>query len=423
MKSGRLKWILIALLLLAGVMSAFLRSPVDESYHVGPAIHASKVAPQISISWDSAVMLAPNGTLWALGGSQSQLAGALPKPTISEIPVQIGTKEDWAKIAGGSWGQTIALKTNGTLWGWGGNASGQLTSANPKQVPAPVQIGTNSNWFDVSCGASHVMGLRKDSTLWLWGQNNYGQIGDGSTHNRLIPYEITNNFGWRAISASSFNSYAISGDGHLWGWGLSGLGGGRATNPNEKSPVLLDASTNWISISAGEFHLIALRRDGTIWIRGQNAHIVSPSTTSTPLTNLVQIGSESDWREIRSASEGFFARKNDGSWWVSGSIPWLWAFGAKSGTGRTAGLNEFPKGFSPWSITSNGVTTLILGRDGRLWTTGERLGYPDKLGRFRRPIAWLGKIIGKNWPAQPTTKTDQTPHLIWKWDDSVPSNP
>ena len=41
-------------------------------------------------------------------------------------PVQIGS-DSWAYIGTG-WTHTLGIKTDGTLWAWGSNSSGQLTN-------------------------------------------------------------------------------------------------------------------------------------------------------------------------------------------------------------------------------------------------------------------------------------------------------
>jgi alpha-tubulin suppressor-like RCC1 family protein len=65
---------------------------------------------------------------------------------------------------------TMAVRTDGTLWGWGSNAEGQLGDGNGDEV-SPVQIGTGANWVTVSAGTGHSFGLKADNTLWGWGRN------------------------------------------------------------------------------------------------------------------------------------------------------------------------------------------------------------------------------------------------------------
>jgi alpha-tubulin suppressor-like RCC1 family protein len=82
----------------------------------------------------------------------------------SQVPIQVGIETNWKQVrAVGN--RTYALKTNGTLWGWGLNISS-----------TPLQLGVASNWQ--SLGTGHLGGwfsaVRTDGTLWS------AENGDGS---------------------------------------------------------------------------------------------------------------------------------------------------------------------------------------------------------------------------------------------------
>lgn len=93
-----------------------------------------------------------------------------------------------AKIAAGA-NHTVAIKSDGTLWAWGNNASGQLGDGTTVNRASPVQVGTATNWSALSGGASHTIGLGFDGTLWAWGDNTFGQLGDGSTNTSSSPVQ------------------------------------------------------------------------------------------------------------------------------------------------------------------------------------------------------------------------------------------
>jgi alpha-tubulin suppressor-like RCC1 family protein len=42
----------------------------------------------------------------------------------------------------------------------------------------------------VSSGGQHSLALKADGTVWGWGLNKNGQLGDGSNSNRNTPVQV-----------------------------------------------------------------------------------------------------------------------------------------------------------------------------------------------------------------------------------------
>ena len=64
---------------------------------------------------------------------------------------------------------TFVLKTDGTLWAWGRNSSGQLGDGSTTDRASPVQVGAGSRWRTVTAGAVHTVAVRRNGTLWAVG--------------------------------------------------------------------------------------------------------------------------------------------------------------------------------------------------------------------------------------------------------------
>jgi alpha-tubulin suppressor-like RCC1 family protein len=82
----------------------------------------------------------------------------------------------WQSMTAGD-GYSLAIKTNGTLWAWGGNSIGQLGDGTDIDKNSPVQISTASNWQSVAASEEHTLAIKTDGTLWAWGANSFGQLG------------------------------------------------------------------------------------------------------------------------------------------------------------------------------------------------------------------------------------------------------
>jgi alpha-tubulin suppressor-like RCC1 family protein len=104
---------------------------------------------------------------------------------IQYTPLQIGTNT-YSSISAGN-GISAAIKTNGTLWVWGFNYSGQLGFGDTDDRLAPTKIGTDSDWSKIYAGSSYFMGIKNDHRLWAWGYNGDGQMGNGSLDNITYP--------------------------------------------------------------------------------------------------------------------------------------------------------------------------------------------------------------------------------------------
>jgi alpha-tubulin suppressor-like RCC1 family protein len=280
-----------------------------------------------------------DGTLWAWGNNSEGQLGYVttetwydPGPGIdvpySSTPGQVGTDDDWVAVTGGHL-FTIALKSNGTLWGWGSNASYQLTSS-----PVGGQIGTDTDWVDIAAGWQHTVALKSDGKLYAWGANVYGQLGYATTELcggfmdcSGTPEQVETEETWVAIETGYYHTMALKSDGTLWTWGANVRGqlGHPAVDSCSwgvcsASPEQVGTDTTWISIFAGNEHSIARKAGGTIWAWGWNVYGQLGDGTTIERTSPVQTGTDTDWVvSIVSAGSHTTALKSDGTFWVWGS--------------------------------------------------------------------------------------------------------
>lgn len=222
-----------------------------------------------SMGYYNALAISSNGSLWGWGAGSyvGDNTG-----TNRSSPVQIGTRTDWTKISVG--GQmSAAIRTDGTLWTWGQNTSGQLGDGTTTFKQSPVQIGTETNWLSADAAKSffgvHMVAVKTDGTLWGWGSNDYGQIAAPSSSIEFNTLNTTQT-GWNnkltanGTETQSDNvAFSIKTDGTLWAWGRNDNGQlGNSTLTSYSSPIQVSSvfgGDTWVNVAGGWYHSYGLK--------------------------------------------------------------------------------------------------------------------------------------------------------------------
>ena len=341
----------------------------------------------ISSGYFQTIAIKSDGTLWTWGQNSY---GQLGDGTIIDrnTPKQIGISINWQSVYAG-YGHTIGIKTDGTLWAWGLNSSGQLGDGTIINKSIPVQIGNDSNWQSISCGYNHTVAIKNDGTIWAWGKNQFGQLGIGSKINKNTPTQIGIDENWKMISAGDFHTLAIKTDGTLWAWGFNDNGQlGDNTLIDKLSPINIDNSTDWLLVSGGgDFFTVAIKTNGTLWAWGWNFYGQLGDGTNLDKIVPTQIGIETNWKSIFAAVQHNLAIKKNGTLWAWGRND----FGGELGDGTLIDKNyPIQIGTSSWESISAKAHSIALNNDGTLWSWGY-----NKFGALGD-----GTNIDKNTPTQ-----------------------
>jgi gliding motility-associated-like protein len=199
-----------------------------------------------------AVALRTDGTLFGWGDNYAAL----------NIPVTVSQVK---AIAAGNY-HLLILKADGSVSVYGQNTKGQAT------VPS-----TANNVRNIAAGSTFSMALSADGTVIAWGDNANGQTTVSGTLPNI-----------KEIQTGTDHALAIDASGKVWAWGLNDRG-------QANSPV----TTQAIRIDGGKWHSTALLADGTAVSWGDNT--AGQEMIPNGLANVTSIACGEGFTVVRSA--------------------------------------------------------------------------------------------------------------------------
>lgn len=241
-----------------------------------------------------------------------------------------------------------------------------------------------------------------DGTLWRW-----GQAGGYQFSRTNLPEQIGTNGDWVHAFAGNGNCVAITTDGGFWTWGLDFGAPPVSSTPISNwlpAPKRVGIEQDWIWATSGGDHAVLLKQNGTVWAwgydsDGQLGNGLGPEETnvlrwgSYPLshirTNLVQVGTNSDWTAVNAEPSYTLALRADGTLWVWGSIHRLL-------NGKPGGVFPVPIQVCretnwlalPWD--GSNLEALALNRNGELWRLFDIPPQPVA------PVATVGELLASD---------------------------
>jgi len=235
---------------------------------------------QIAAGTSHVLALASDGTVWSWGHNRSGQLGdgsRVDRPT----PVRVRGLHDVRMVSAGD-AFSLALEGDGSVLAWGNNASGQLGDGNAPidhATPATVHgLGRGSGVVQIEAGSSFALVREATGAVLAWGNGTSGQLGDGANDKRSAPTPVSGlgpGSGVVDIAAGGSFSLAVYNDGRVRAWGNNKSGqlgdGTRPTDHNQPVAVKgLAKGSGVIEVAAGSSFSVALERDGTVFAWGRN---------------------------------------------------------------------------------------------------------------------------------------------------------
>jgi alpha-tubulin suppressor-like RCC1 family protein len=170
-------------------------------------------------------------------------------------------------MAGGGF-HSLFIKSDGSLWGMGGNDHGQLGDGTESNRTSPVLI-RSSGIVSVAAGFEHSLYIEDNGSLWGMGNNQDGQLGVGDTFDRNTSVHISTNV--ISVAAGEKHSLFVKDDGSLWGMGNDAFGQlGNVSGSGQKPTPTLILPNGVQAVAAGFSHSIFIKNDGSLWGIGRN---------------------------------------------------------------------------------------------------------------------------------------------------------
>jgi alpha-tubulin suppressor-like RCC1 family protein len=167
------------------------------------------IVTQLVASFANAGALLSNGKYldWGYDADGQLGDGSFGKP--SDVPVPVDLPDPVMQVAqGGSiWGngQTLVILSDGSLWSWGADASGQLGNEARGMGPSPVRFypPAGVTYQSLATGSATSYAVSTTGQVYAWGVSFVGQVGNGRMLTARTPVRVAS--GATAISATANN--------------------------------------------------------------------------------------------------------------------------------------------------------------------------------------------------------------------------
>lgn len=241
-----------------------------------PGVRLTQVAAGANYS----VALGSDGYVYGWGlNSSGQLGNGTTEATNRPVGAKTPSGLGFTQIAAGR-DHTVALASDGSIYAWGTNSDGQLGDGTTTGSSTPVKVATPSGvtFTQVAAGdAGFTAALDSAGNAYAWGNNEYGQLGDGTTLDSSTVKKVLAPAGvsFTQIAVGGSHVVAVGSDGKTYAWGSNGsgrLGNGTMADSSTPVQVLMPQGVHFTQVSAGGWFSQAIGSDGKSYAWGSNLY-------------------------------------------------------------------------------------------------------------------------------------------------------
>jgi hypothetical protein len=109
----------------------------------------------------------------------------------------------------------VAVRDDGTLWAWNLWVQPETEDGEIYAEGALIQLGSDTNWLQISGGFRRLAGLKTDGSLWQWDIDNLS----------VNPARLSKHNDWVGVGSLWGKTVSLAADGGLWYWWNTGPGG------------------------------------------------------------------------------------------------------------------------------------------------------------------------------------------------------
>ena len=280
----------------------------------GTPMEGKKIV-QISAGGAHSMALDSEGNIYAWGwGGEGQLGNG--ENNNSNVPILVkkeGTGLEGKTIkkvmAGGMF--SMVLTSDGSLYSWGKNNYGQIGDGTTNNYNLAVAVKTEGTPMagktvvDFSISNEHTVALTSDGQIYAWGRNESGQLGNGTNTASTLPVAVraagTPFAGKKAVQVvaggwEGAHSLALGTDGTVYSWGrnLNGQLGDQTTND---TTIVTFAKINFNSSPTPPLKAMAISGESSAEVRWSTPIFNGTFTISDYVIQYRETGTEA-WSEV-----------------------------------------------------------------------------------------------------------------------------